>query len=315
MRTQTDSPPDAFRLHGSFGGHETFTFRYGWLKKGVDGLAQQPDIFSQEAAMVQLGVGKNMVRSIRHWCLATQVIQEDEALPGTRTRPLTLTGFGRSLLLGDAWDPYLEADGSLWLLHWRLATNTVRATTWYWAFNRMKEQEFTRDSLLENLMHQAQNNNWSRVAAASLKADISCFLRTYTAGKRGPASTAEETLDCPLTSLGLISTVGEGQHQRYRFQNGPKNGLPAAVFCSALLESWDRHHQGQQTLSLREIVHGEGSPGRIFRLDDDAVLAYLDALEGLTEGRLIFNDTALVRQVVRRNDITSTELLENYYAH
>lgn len=82
MHTQADSPSSTVSLHGSFGGHETFTFRYGWLKKGVDGLEQQPDIFGQESAMVQLGVGKNMVRSIRHWCLATQVIREGETLPG-----------------------------------------------------------------------------------------------------------------------------------------------------------------------------------------------------------------------------------------
>lgn len=314
MRTQTESPT-APTLHNSFGGHETFTFRYGWLKKGVDGLRQHPDIFTQDEAMVRLGVGKNMVRSIRHWCLATQVIAEGETLPGTRTRRLSLTDFGGRLFLDPAWDPYLEADGSLWLLHWRLATNNKRATTWYWAFNRLKEQEFTRDSLLGGLTRLAAEHNWSRVAAASLKADLSCFLRTYTAGKRGPASTVEETLDCPLTSLGLISVIGEGQTQRYRFHNGPKTGLPAAVFCYALLESWESRHQGQQTLSLREIVHGEGGPGRVFRLDDDAVLSYLDALEDLTDGSLTFSDTVLVRQVVRRKPITSTAVLEKYYAH
>ncbi len=41
MRTQLHSPPAPGSLHGSFGGHETFTFRYGWLKKGVDSLTQQ----------------------------------------------------------------------------------------------------------------------------------------------------------------------------------------------------------------------------------------------------------------------------------
>ena len=315
MTTLIDVPPTGVALHGSFAGHETFTFRNGWLKKGVDRVFQDPNIFAQDDAMLTLGVGKNMVRSIRHWCLATQVIREGESLAGPRTRRLELTPLGRSLLLDNAWDPYLEADGSLWLLHWRLATNNIRATTWYWAFNLMKEQEFTRDSLLDGLTRLAASRNWSRVSESSLKADVSCFLRTYTAGKRGPASTAEETLDCPLASLGLISAIGEGGQQRYRFLNGPKTGLPAAVFCYALLESWNLRHPGQQTLSLREIVHGEGSPGRVFRLDDDAVLAHLDALEELTQGRLTFSDTALTRQVVRRADITSTEILGTYYVH
>lgn len=315
MDALIDSPPPPIRLHGSFAGHETFAFRYAWLKKGVDAVEQEPDIFGQESAMVTLGVGKNMVRSIRHWCLTTQMIEEGDTISGTRTKRLNVTDFARSLLLENGWDPYLEADGSLWLIHWRLATNNIRATTWYWAFNQMKEQEFTRDSLLEGLTRLAENHKWSRVAATSLKADVSCFLRTYSAGKRGPASTIEETLDCPLTSLGLISTVGDGQHQRYRFHNGPKASLPAAVFCYALLESWNNRHPGQQTLSLREIVHGEGSPGRVFRLDDDAVLSYLDTLEDLTHGKIAFSDTALTRQVRQHQPIASTQILEEYYAH
>jgi hypothetical protein len=312
MSTLMEVPAAA--LQGSFAGHETFAFRYAWLKKGVDGLEREPDIFGQEAAMVRLGVGKNMVRSIRHWCLATRVIAEGDVLPGTRTRRLTVTPFGGHLLRDGGWDPFLEADGSLWLLHWRLATNSVRATTWYWAFNLMKEQEFTRESLLDGLTRLATAHGWGRVSQASLKADVSCFLRTYSPGKRGPASTAEETLDCPLTSLGLIGVIGEGQTQRYRFHNGPKTGLPPAVFCYALLESWDRHHPGQETLSLREIVHGEGGPGRVFRLDDDAVLSYLDTLEALTGGKITFSDTVLTRQVRRHRPITGTEVLEGYYA-
>jgi len=68
-------------LKYSFSGHETFTFRYGWLKKGMDDALKDPTVFSREDAIVRLGVGKNMVGSIRHWCLATQVLQEDTPVP------------------------------------------------------------------------------------------------------------------------------------------------------------------------------------------------------------------------------------------
>ncbi len=85
------------------------------------------------------------------------------------------------------------------------------------------------------------------------------------------------------------------------------------MFTYALLDSWDRWHPAQETLSFREIVHGEGSPGRVFRLDEDAVLAYLDGLEEKTGGKLIFNDTAMIRQVVRRGALTGNEVLSGYY--
>src|SRR5215475_2154443 len=53
-------------------GHESFPCRYTWLPKAVRGLDVDSKLFAdEEKAMVDLGVGKNMVRSIRFWSLAT----------------------------------------------------------------------------------------------------------------------------------------------------------------------------------------------------------------------------------------------------
>lgn len=296
---------------GTFSGHETFPFRYAWLKKGLEGLISKPALFNSDDAVVDLGVGKNMVRSIRHWCIATRVLEEGVNLPGSRTKELQASTFGKHLLLDPGWDAYLEDDASLWLLHWNLATNEKRATTWYWAFNHLKEHEFTVDGLTEAL------DKWLsgydvKVSASSLRNDVSCLTRTYAAVRRGPGSTAEETLECPLTNLGLLSEVpGE---KRYRFHSGQKTSLPSAIFAYALLDFWRKRHAFQQTLSVREITHGEGSPGRVFRLDDDAVLGYLDDLDQLTQGRLSFSDTVLIRQVIRRSETEPQELLHDYYA-
>ena len=60
----------------SFSGHETFPFRSSWLKKGVDWVNKDPSIFQREDAVVKFGVGKNMVQSIRHWCIATRVVED-----------------------------------------------------------------------------------------------------------------------------------------------------------------------------------------------------------------------------------------------
>jgi hypothetical protein len=109
----------------SFSGHETFPFRYPWLKKGFDAVREDGDIFLRDDAVTLLGVGKNMVRSIRHWCLAAGVIAENkDAGPKLRS-----TEFGRLLLADGGLDPYLEDPATLWLLHWRIASNRARATT------------------------------------------------------------------------------------------------------------------------------------------------------------------------------------------
>ena len=51
----------------SFGRHETFPLRYSWLTKGFQALISNQNIFSSDEATVELGVGKNMVKSIRFW--------------------------------------------------------------------------------------------------------------------------------------------------------------------------------------------------------------------------------------------------------
>ena len=80
-----------------FGGHEKFVFRYGWLKKGVDAIRDNPLVFTDEEALATLGVGKNMVRSIRHWCLAIGLAVEtkESGFP----RPLKPTDLAKNLFL------------------------------------------------------------------------------------------------------------------------------------------------------------------------------------------------------------------------
>ena len=79
----------------AFSGHETFVFRYGWLKKAADAILVRPDTFTNDGAMVILGVGKNMVRSIRHWAIATRILEEK---PHTRGAELRLTNSGKCCL-------------------------------------------------------------------------------------------------------------------------------------------------------------------------------------------------------------------------
>ena len=106
----------------TFSGHETFPFRYPWLKKGFDAVCDDPGIFSRDDAITTLGVGKNMVRSIRHWCLTAGIIEPSKAGESGEAAALRPTEFGRLLLSDDGLDPYLEDPATLWLLHWQIAT-------------------------------------------------------------------------------------------------------------------------------------------------------------------------------------------------
>jgi hypothetical protein len=100
----------------SFSGHETFPFRYPWLKKGFDAVLADGNVFLRDDAITILGVGKNMVRSIRHWCLTAGVVEESAAKAGGS---LQASELGKLLLADDGLDPYLE-DPASQLCHRRI---------------------------------------------------------------------------------------------------------------------------------------------------------------------------------------------------
>lgn len=127
---ETSSTP--YLVNPSFSGHQTFPFRYTWLKKGVDAVTDDPTIFSSENASVTLGVGKNMVNSIRHWCSVAGLINIDKS-ERSRCVPSEL---GKVIFSENGFDPYLNDPGTLWLIHWKISTNMNQSTTWYWV-NRL----------------------------------------------------------------------------------------------------------------------------------------------------------------------------------
>jgi len=293
----------------SFAGHETFAFRYPWLKKGVDKLKDNAELFQRDEAIVVLGVGRNMVRSIRHWCLATRVALEEDR---TRGRLILPSELGFKLLAEGGWDPYLEDDATLWLLHWNLASTDTRAATWYWAFNRFYEYAFTRAAMVEALTRHLQILGWGDVSDSTMKRDVDCFVHTYI--QRRDASVAgEDPIGCPLTTLGLL--VQEPDGDRFRFRVGPKHSLAVEVFAYALIEFWKTTAGDRDTLEVREVMTSEGSPALVFKLDEDSVLSYLDQLQLVSGGALKFIDTPLTRSIVKEGNVALDPMvfLEAYY--
>lgn len=293
----------------SFSGHETFSLRYSWLKKAVDNLSADLEIFHSDDAVVRLGVGKNMVRSIRHWALATRVAVEKSGSNGKRVEPTT---FGLKLFADNGWDPFLEDDATLWLLHWNLASSGTKAATWYWALNKFYEYAFSKTEMVDALSRFLSTLEWTDIADSTLSRDVTCFLNSYLS-KPDKNVSVDEMIECPFTSLGLI--VWEPSFDRMRFCVGPRLTLPIEVFAYALTEFWLAQHPDKRILDLREIVGLEGSPALIFKLDEDSVLSYLDQIKDVSSGSIVFEDTALVRRVVweDKSSLDPIQLLANYY--
>jgi hypothetical protein len=291
----------------TFGGHETFVLRYGWLEKGVALVQDSGDLFSQDEALVKLGVGKNMVRAIRHWALATGVLIE---LPTVgRATELKLSQFGAYLLGRQGIDPFLEDPTSLWLLHFRLATNRHRALLWHVLFTAVYDAEFTRESF-EQTAQRYLLRHGLQTTESVIKREVEVCLRTYTTPPTGKQQSAfEDRIECPLSELGLLSF--DAQDRVYRLQTGPKVTLTGPVFRFALFSFLFRVLGTRSMITVDECLYHPNSPGIIFRLDENSLIDWLADTEQATHGRVRLADSAGLRQVVLTNhtsEITAEEI-------
>lgn len=251
-----------------------------------------------------------MVRSIQHWCQVSRLIEND-AMELNQRKRFVPTQFGNRIFADDGFDPYLEDMATLWLIHWQLTTNANRATTWYWAFSIFGQNEFGRDTFIAELIGWAERNTRNRISENSIKRDVDCFLRTYVPSRLTKTTVMEDTFDCPLVELNLISDSSDGN--THRFHRGPKPSLPIEIFAAALSEFWDAHFSGNNTLTFANIAYAPRSPGRTFLLDEDSLAEYLDRLDHLTKGMLRYDETAGVKQVYRQRQVDPMKLLNSYY--
>ena len=291
-----------------FTGHETFPLRQLWLKKAFDAInANAPGIsprtvFSGRDSITDFGVGRNMVKAIRHWSVATNIIEE-------RKDHYKTTELGEFIFAENGIDPYIESINTIWLIHWKLAAESLRSTTWYWLFNHVTEQIIDRDNLLEQLITFVIENGVD-VSKTTLKRDLDCCLRSYV--PNSGMETPEEASESVLGELGLLRLAGKG---KFEFIRGPKNTLNDAVFAYALLKFWEIHETSSvNTMSFETVTHDYKSPGRVFKLDEDSIAEKLLNLEQISNGKLIWSDSAGIRQIIRVDEkIDSLAILRKAY--
>ena len=283
-------------------GHETFPLRYGWLKKAFDAIEQSPaegdnrGVFTGDDAIARFGVGKNMVASIRHWARFAGITDDALGKKRIETTPLGKLLFGPAGI-----DPYLESPNSLWLIHWHLSGHPEK-TTWFWAFNHFSALSFERDTLVQNISGLVDDRGWSRTSEATIRRDVSCFLRTYAALPAAGQANYEDALESPLIELGLIKS--DGTRDGFRFVRGPKPTLDVGVFCYAVTDYWSGSSSGANTLSFEALMHEPGSPGRVFMLDENSLIELLDQLDSHTDGIYRWSETAGLKQLIRQREMS-----------
>lgn len=270
----------------AFARHETFHPRYGWFRKAVEAAERNVfggDSFNAEDATVELGVGKNMVHAIRMWGGAAKLLTEQsdaEKRHGQRMVP-SLNGlalFGKE----HGVDPYLEFPGTLWVLHWWMLRPTSQLPVWWLAFQRFGAVEFSEEDLLHFVVDEIERAGWRKPSDSSIRKDVSCLLRMYSATAQGKTS-IDDLLDCPMRDLGLLEPAW-GERHRYRFQIGPKPSLPDLVLLYTCLDWMASEQSSSRTASVNRLAHAVGGPGRAFRLTETDMTSSLERAVAHIEG-------------------------------
>lgn len=281
----------------TFSGHDSFQCRQLWLKKGYD-YVQEGKNFNDEDAVVQLGVGKNMVSSIRFWLKAFNII-DNKDIP---------TEFGKRLFDDEnGYDPFLEDEASLWLLHYKLVKNSF-ASIYSIIFNEFRKEKlfFNKDTFVNYVKRIGESNPDLNFNENTVAKDFIVFANLY---KSNPESKdVEDSFSGILSEIELLKTTGKGKEEQFFIENSERDNLPEAIVLYAIL---DNPSYGK-SISLNSLEFDNNSPGSIFALNRTGLMNKIsDMVDGFKD--ITFTDQAGIKELQFKNKADAYSILDTYY--
>ena len=279
----------------SFSGHETFPCRNLWLKKGydfsVDGDFNAPD------AVVILGVGKNMVSSIRYWLKVFGMTKDDQP-----------SELAQHLFEDDGWDPYCEDELTLWLLHYQLV-KTGEASLYKIVFQdyQRRNREFDKQQL-QNYLESACKRDGYEVNSSTLAKDINVLLQNYVYPENvtDPEKCANLLMNLHLIRfIGREMRINERNAEIYGFADVKPEDVPEEVILYALLDF------GSQEKTLSNDVLSDIA--LTFCMSMNHLVKVLGQIAQRYPDYITYTDNSGIRNVHIADDVNAIVVLENYY--
>ena len=273
----------------TFSGHESFPCKTLWLKKGYDFVVQGRD-FNRPEAVIYLGVGKNMVASIRYWLRVFGLSEGDQ--------PTWLGNY----LFDDAngKDKYIEDLATLWLLHFHLVFNQF-ATLYHTVFCGYQKghTQFDRDQIATYVkLEMIEADKQSTYNENTVRKDIAVLMQNYALPRKAQSN---EDFSSMLIDLDLIRQTAEGKG--YYFNIEGKRKVEKEIFLYALLMLKER--EGDNTLSYDTI---QDEIGLTFCMQDIETIEMLKLLSKDYSQYVSYNDNAGIRIVQFTNDLNKERL-------
>ncbi len=275
----------------TFSGHDTFHCRLFWLKKGFD-YVSSGEKFKDDSG-VALGVGRNMVNSIRFWLKAFGIVGEENLL-----NPLY-----QRLFSDDGWDPYLENEGTLYLLHYQLCAEN-HSSIYNILFSELRKikPEFSKQHFVKHVKDKDASQN-----EKILEKDFSVFLRTYGSAKE---KSREDSYSGLLSELSFLKEVGENQNKEklYRIENPGQEEVPFQIVFYAILTNPDYSN----SISFSSLYTNRNGVGNIFCFENDKLEEKLiEIAENFNY--VTYNSEAGIKELQLKERPDPIEILNQYY--
>lgn len=271
--------------------HESFSIREGWLAKGIKNVKEYGNVFALQNATDILGIGTNMVKSLKYWMTATKLIEE-------KNREIMLSDFGSII---NEYDPYLEDIFSWWLIHINMITNVDDAYIYNLFFNKCNIKTFTKRELYEKL-YELLTNEKLTFNGNILQDEVNMIIKTYTIDER--IDNPENNFICPLSELNLLKKVDRDTYEK----NRPEiRNLPFWVVYYIICLLLD----DRDNISIDELLKEENSPAKLLNMDKNLINEYLDEMK--KNDLIIINRTAGLNMVYLKKKLSLNEIAEEYF--
>lgn len=296
----------------AFGRNETFALRYNWIYKGLSALKENKDIFTSPEALNTLGVGKNMLGSIRYWLSAYQLTDQSS--------PSELTNFANYLLdPDDGKDPFLEDINSLWLLHWKLCTNPALATMYFWFFNHFTQTTFSKLQVFNELTSWLENNTTKSVSPKTLERDLNLLLKSYL-GANIQDQAIEEQLENPFHELNLISKNSDGIYNCFIRDRDSMDYRLLGFFIADIQSFFSNVDLLSQPRDFKQIPVSQilnsdefSSIQKIFKTSEDSLYGSLDRLSKTYPKLFKIDETAGQKSLFILEKLNPYQFLDDFF--
>ena len=275
-----------------FSGHESFHCRPFWLKKGYD-FVKSGQHFTDKAG-IELGVGRNMVGAIRFWLNAFDLIDETKGTSELADK-----------LFGDkGWDPFLEDEGTLWLLHYKLISKNY-SSIYHVIFSeiRKKRPEFAKHHLITHVKEIDKNQSEN-----ILGKDFGVFAKSYLADQD---SEKEDSFSGLFTELGLLQKVGKDSQKNdlYNISNTNHSSVPWQVVFYCILDN-EKH---SDSVSVKSMFADDKGVGTVFAFSKDSLEQKLVEI-GQNLKDVVYSSEAGVKELqFKKGKPDGIKILKDYY--